>query len=202
NRPVSISEDKTLPINLDMTNTTFMGVQVEVFDSYPPFFRLKKGTNTALVTVPGRGYTRLSYELQPTSIGEHEFGPMHLVMRDIAGLFFYQRDIDVHGSVEVTPGVKELASRSLADQLPLQTRRLLRPNNRTGTATSQGNSPRPGTGPDNKDPQPSRPTPTYPGQPRTPRPGHNQESQTRPGQGPYSILHPDRSRDKGGAGES
>src|SRR5438874_6955732 len=109
NRPVSISEDKTLPINLDMTNTTFMGVQVEVFDSYPPFFRLKKGTNTALVTVPGRGYTRLSYELQPTSIGEHEFGPMHLVMRDIAGLFFYQRDIDVHGSVEVTPGVKELA---------------------------------------------------------------------------------------------
>ena len=114
NRPVSISEDKTLPINLDMTNTTFMGVQVEIFDSYPPFFRLKKGTNTALVTVPGRGYTRLSYELQPTSIGEHEFGPMHLVMRDIAGLFFYQRDIDVHGSVEVTPRVRELARGSLA----------------------------------------------------------------------------------------
>src|SRR5438132_5441637 len=114
NRPVSISEDKALPINLDMTNTTFMGVQVEIFDSYPPFFRLKKGTNTALVTVPGRGYTRLSYELQPTSIGEHEFGPMHLVMRDIAGLFFYQRDIDVHGSVEVTPRVRELARGSLA----------------------------------------------------------------------------------------
>src|SRR5438552_16112192 len=39
NRPVSISEDKTLPINLDMTNTTFMGVQIEVFDSHPPCFR-------------------------------------------------------------------------------------------------------------------------------------------------------------------
>jgi uncharacterized protein (DUF58 family) len=114
NRPVSISEDKTVPVNLEMTNTTFMGVQVEVFDSYPPFFRLKKGTNTAIVTVPGRGYTQLSYELQPTSIGDHEFGPMHLVMRDIAGLFFYQRDIDVHGSLEVTPRVRELARGSLA----------------------------------------------------------------------------------------
>src|SRR5439155_3253083 len=96
-----------------MTNTTNMGDQVEVFDTYPPYFRLQNETNTALVTVPGRGYTRLSYELQPTSIGEHEFGPMHLVMRDIARLFFYQRDIDVHGSVEVTPGVKELARGSL-----------------------------------------------------------------------------------------
>src|SRR3989442_1391550 len=188
NRPVSISEDKTLPINLDMTNTTFMGVQVEIFDSYPPFFRLKKGTNTALVTVPGRGYARLSYELQPTSIGEHEFGPMHLIMRDIAGLFFYQRDIDVHGSVEVTPRVRELARGSLA-----------------ANAFSSYSGPivsRRKTGPDSENPQPSRPAPAHPGQPTPPRPSHNQESQTGPGQGPYSLLHPLRSRDEGGAGES
>lgn len=114
NRPSTISEDKTVAVNLDMANTTFMGIQVEVFDSYPPFFRLKKGTNTAIVSVHGRGYTRLSYELQPTSIGDHEFGPMHLVMRDIAGLFFYQRDIDVQGSIEVTPRARELAKGSLA----------------------------------------------------------------------------------------
>ena len=113
NRPVSISEDKPLPVSLDLTNVTFLGVQVEVFDNYPPFFRLKKGTNTALVNVPGRGYSTLRYEIQPTSIGTHEFGPIQLAMRDIAGLFFYQRDLDVQGRVEVVPRARELARGSL-----------------------------------------------------------------------------------------
>src|SRR5947208_16545432 len=42
NRPVSISENKALPINLHMTNTTFMDVQVEHCDSYPPFLRIQQ----------------------------------------------------------------------------------------------------------------------------------------------------------------
>jgi len=113
NRPVSISEEKPLPVSLELVNGTFMGVRVEVFDSYPPFFRLKSGSNTAVVGVPGRGYSRLQYEILPTSIGRHEFGPIHLTMRDLAGLFFFQRDIDVHGRVEVRPRARELAKGSL-----------------------------------------------------------------------------------------
>ena len=112
-RPVKTSEDKTLRVKLELTNPTFMGVQIEIFDNYPSFFRLKTGTNTALVAVPGRGYSTLQYEIQPTSIGSHEFGAIHLVMRDLAGLFFYQRDMDVHGRVEVTPHSRELARGSL-----------------------------------------------------------------------------------------
>src|SRR5207253_10952832 len=38
NRPASLTEDKGLPTNLDMPSTTCMGVPVEFFDSYPPFF--------------------------------------------------------------------------------------------------------------------------------------------------------------------
>ncbi len=112
-RAVSISEDKPLPISLDLENTTFIGLRVEVFDSYPNFFRLRTGSNAAVLGIPGRGYSRLRYEITPTSIGTHEFGPIHMVMRDLAGLFFYTRDIDVGGRIEVTPRARELAKGSL-----------------------------------------------------------------------------------------
>ena len=104
----SISEDKRLNVLLQLVNGTYIGLRTEIFDSYPPFFRLRTGSNAAVIDVPGRGYAKLQYEIAPTSIGAHEFGPVHLVMRDLAGLFFYQRDINIPGVVEVTPWAREL----------------------------------------------------------------------------------------------
>ena len=109
----SISEDKRLFVGLKFTNTSFIGLRLEVFDSYPPFFRLKSGSNSAIITVPGKGYSILRYELSPTSIGRQEFGSLHLVMRDLAGLFFYQRDIEDKTPVEVNPRTRELARGAL-----------------------------------------------------------------------------------------
>src|SRR5260370_22959153 len=91
----SVSEDKRLIVSTQFVNGTFIGLRLEIFDNYPAFFRLKTGSNSALLEVPARGYTKFQYEIAPTSVGKHEFGVLQLVMRDLAGLFFYQRDIEV-----------------------------------------------------------------------------------------------------------
>src|SRR5215472_8400211 len=41
----STVEDKPLKVSLQFSNQTFIGLRLEIFDSYPPFFRLKAGTN-------------------------------------------------------------------------------------------------------------------------------------------------------------
>lgn len=109
----SISEDKRLSVGLKFTNPSSIGIRLEVFDSYPPFFRLKSGSNSAIITVPGKGYSILRYELGPTSIGKQEFGSLHVVMRDLAGLFFYERDIEGKSPIEVNPRTRELARGAL-----------------------------------------------------------------------------------------
>lgn len=109
----TIPEDKNLAVSLRLVNRTFMGVRTEIFDSYPPFFRLVSGSNAALLEIPGRGYAEIRYELAPTSIGIHEFGPLHVVMRDLAGLFFYQGDVTPWRLVEVMPRGREIARGAL-----------------------------------------------------------------------------------------
>ena len=109
--PHRIDEGKTLDVGLQMVNRTFVRLSLELVDSYPPFFRLRSGTNTAVVDVPARGFAELHYEVTPTSIGSNSFSPLRLVTRDIAGLFFYERSVPdlVPSSVEVTPAGKELS---------------------------------------------------------------------------------------------
>ena len=86
-----------------MINSTFLRIGTEAFDSYPSFCRLSSGTNVAVVNIPAKGFSKLSYKSSTTSVGAQQFGPLRLLVRDIAGLFFYERDIDVQSSVEVTP---------------------------------------------------------------------------------------------------
>jgi uncharacterized protein (DUF58 family) len=108
NYPDRVSEGDDLEVGLEMVNRTFVRLPVEVVDPYPPFFRLRSGTNAAVVTVPAKGYFDLRYSVAPTSIGIQEFGPVRLVTRDIAGLFFYERTLPLPQWVEVTPVAKEL----------------------------------------------------------------------------------------------
>jgi uncharacterized protein (DUF58 family) len=106
-----VDEGKTLDVGVQMVNRTFMRLSLELVDSYPPLFRLRSGTNTAVVDVPAKGFAELHYEVSPTSIGSNSFSALRLVTRDIAGLFFYERNVTdiAPSSVDVTPAGKELS---------------------------------------------------------------------------------------------
>lgn len=109
-----LDEGAELEVDLQMVNRTVARLSLETVDSYPPFFRLKAGSNAAMVNVPARGYADMKYRLAPTSIGLQEFGPLRLVSRDVTGLFFYEREVKVATKVRVTPRARELARGSLA----------------------------------------------------------------------------------------
>jgi len=108
NYPPRVTEGDDLEVGLEMVNRTFVRLPLEVVDPYPPFFRLRSGTNTAVVNVPAKGYFELRYSVAPTSVGSQEFGPIRLVTRDIAGLFFYERTLDLPQWVEVVPVANQL----------------------------------------------------------------------------------------------
>ena len=106
-----MGEGSLLEVEVRFVNRTFVRLPLELQDAYPPFFRIRSGANAAVINVPAKGFSELRYNVRPTSIGSNAFGPLRLVTRDIAGLFFYERSITdaVPGTVEVTPAVKALA---------------------------------------------------------------------------------------------
>lgn len=111
--PRRIGDDSEVEVSLSLVNRTFMRLNAEVFDNYPPLLRLKSGSNVAVMSIPARGYSRLTYGLSPTSIGGQDFGPVRLLVRDIAGLFFYERSVDIPDRVEVTPRGEEISRGAL-----------------------------------------------------------------------------------------
>jgi len=113
NFPGRVDEGENVEVGLELVNRTFVPLSVEVFDLFPPLFRLKAGTNAAVVNVPAKGFSDLGYEIAPTSVGRQDFGSLRLVTRDIAGLFFYERTVDSPQRVEVTPSAKELTRGTL-----------------------------------------------------------------------------------------
>jgi uncharacterized protein (DUF58 family) len=109
-----MGEGSLLEVEVRFVNRTFVRLPLELQDAYPPFFRIRSGANAAVINVPAKGFSELRYKVGPTSIGSNAFGPLRLVTRDVAGLFFYERNITtttdaVPGTVEVTPAVKALA---------------------------------------------------------------------------------------------
>jgi uncharacterized protein (DUF58 family) len=104
-----MSEGASLEVKLGFVNRTFVRLPLELLDSYPQFFRIRSGANAAMINVPAKGFAEVRYKVSPTSIGLNAFGPLRLVTRDIAGLFFYERVSDaLPSAVEVTPAGKEL----------------------------------------------------------------------------------------------
>ena len=108
-----ISETDTMNVSLTIKNSTFLGVRTELLDSYPNYFKLKTGSNSVIVGVPGHGQSILEYDVEPTSIGKNDFGKVHLTTRDLAGLLFYERDIPLSSTVEVIPQAREAVRGSL-----------------------------------------------------------------------------------------
>lgn len=105
-----INEDAPLEVEVGFVNKTFVRLPLELMDSYPRFFRLKSGANATVVQVPAKGFAEVRYEVTPTSVGSNFFGPLRLVTRDMAGLFFYERTVaaGIQNEVAVTPAGKEL----------------------------------------------------------------------------------------------
>jgi len=105
-----VGEGTTLEVEVGFVNRTFVRLPLELLDSYPPFFRIRSGSNAAVIDVPAKGFAELRYKIKPTSIGSNAFGPLRLVTRDIAGLFFYERSVTeaVPSTVAVTPAGREL----------------------------------------------------------------------------------------------
>jgi len=105
-----IGEGSLLEVEVGFVNRTFVRLPLELQDYYPPFFRIRSGANAAVINVPAKGFSELRYKVRPTSIGSNAFGPLRLVTRDIAGLFFYERSVTeaVPSTVEVTPAGKAL----------------------------------------------------------------------------------------------
>lgn len=105
-----IGEGSLLDVEVGLVNRTFVRLPLELQDSYPPFFRIRSGANSAVINVPAKGFSELRYKIRPTSVGSNTFGPLRLVTRDLAGLFFYERVTEaVPDAVEVTPAGKALA---------------------------------------------------------------------------------------------
>ena len=108
--PRRVSEGSLLEVELGLVNRTFVRLTLELLDSYPPFFRLRSGASAAIIDVPAKGFAGLRYKIAPTSVGSNAFGPLTLVTRDIAGLFFYERSVEegITKVVDVTPMGREL----------------------------------------------------------------------------------------------
>ena len=88
-----IDEGSLLDVEVGFVNRTFVRLPLELLDSYPRFFRIRSGANSAVINVPAKGFSQLRYKVKPTSIGSNSFGPLKLVTRDLAGLFFYERTV-------------------------------------------------------------------------------------------------------------
>jgi len=108
--PSRVNEEAQLEVELSFVNKTFVRLPLEVLDSYPSFFRLRSGTNSAMINVPAKGFAEMRYRVTPTSIGANVFGTLRLVTRDMAGLFFYERIVEepLQNVIKVTPAAREL----------------------------------------------------------------------------------------------
>ena len=107
-------EKGEVDVTLSFVNKTFIRLNAELLDPYPPLFRLKSGSNVAVLAIPSKGYSSLTYRIAPTSVGSNAFGPVRVTTRDITGLFFYERRIDAPDAIDVTPRGAELTRGALA----------------------------------------------------------------------------------------
>ena len=107
-------EKREVDVTLSFVNKTFVRLNAEVLDPYPSLFRLKSGSNVAVLTIPSKGYSSLTYRIAPTSVGSQAFGPVRVITRDIAGLFFYERRISAPDAIDVTPKAEEITRGALA----------------------------------------------------------------------------------------
>ncbi|MFQ6135114.1 MAG: DUF58 domain-containing protein [Nitrososphaerales archaeon] len=103
------AEGEDLEVDIKVENPSFMQLQsVEVVDHYPSTFKLIEGSNSATLSIPGHGETVLHYKVSPTSVGRHIFDHLHILVRDLGAIFYYEADIPLKTSVHVRPEIQRV----------------------------------------------------------------------------------------------
>ncbi len=103
------TEGKDLNVDVKVENPSFMQLQsVEVVDYYPSSFKLTEGSNSATLSIPGHGETTLRYKVRPTSVGKQTFDHLHILVRDIGAIFYYETDISLTTSINVRSEIQRI----------------------------------------------------------------------------------------------
>ena len=106
-------EGKPLRVTLRVTNRSVIPLEsCEILDSYPETFRLVDGSNSTVVIVPAKGFAEISYIVRPV-LGRHCFPRPMIRVRDPAGLFSEDMELNVEECVSVQPLYEPLKKKSL-----------------------------------------------------------------------------------------
>jgi uncharacterized protein (DUF58 family) len=104
-----VAEGDDVEIDVRVRNPSFMTLaSVEVVDYYPSTFRLTLGSNSAMLTVPGHGETSLRYRVKSTSIGKQRFDHLHVLIRDLAAVFYYEVSVPLKTEINVRPKTQQV----------------------------------------------------------------------------------------------
>jgi uncharacterized protein (DUF58 family) len=104
----TVAENNKLEVKINLVNKSLLNLNLELFDEYPRLFKLIEGSNSAILSVPGKGFAQIKYLISSASIGAHEFGNIELTLRDPFSLFLFKRSIACEDVVYVTPSEKEV----------------------------------------------------------------------------------------------
>jgi uncharacterized protein (DUF58 family) len=106
-------EGKPLRVTLRLVNRSVIPLEsCEILDSYPETFRLINGSNSTVILVPAKGVAELSYTVKPV-LGKHCFPRPILRIRDPAGLFSEDIELNTTGCISVQPLYEPLKKKSL-----------------------------------------------------------------------------------------
>ena len=83
-------EGKYCKVKVKLVNNSILPILfLEINDLYPALFKLVKGSNYIVASLPGKGYVELEYVVEPR-IGSHLFRGIEVIVRDPMGLFAYK----------------------------------------------------------------------------------------------------------------
>jgi uncharacterized protein (DUF58 family) len=105
-RPARLSLGTENEVAIVLENTTRRPLHILVRDEAPPLFRAEP--ISLEVTIPARGWARLTYRLLPTDRGNFSFGAIHLRCRGPLGLAWADRAIPAGEDVQVYPNLLEI----------------------------------------------------------------------------------------------
>jgi uncharacterized protein (DUF58 family) len=105
-RPARLSLGVDNEVTIVLDNPRRRGIRLRVRDEGPPLFRADPPVMD--VTIPGRGWARLTYKLLPTDRGNFSFGSIYLRCRGALGLAWIDQVIPAAESVQVYPNLLEV----------------------------------------------------------------------------------------------
>ncbi|MCE4606212.1 MAG: DUF58 domain-containing protein [Desulfurococcales archaeon] len=109
----SMIEGRPLEVSVKLVNDSATPLEsIEIHDLYPPLFKLVEGSSIAVTLVPSKGYSTLSYRVNPV-IGKHCFKGPIVRVRDPAGLFSEDIELGVKDCITVQPLYESIVRKTI-----------------------------------------------------------------------------------------